>query len=190
MRFPGVVGFEGTAVFTVFPYRKSAALGNALTVIWRFVNARLYDQKILYFRFCNRTCQRLCCASAIANPGRVARRSTGKTSHAQESSNDGVTRRNRRIFFACCCTGFFTNSQARSQESRGRHGSQSGCFTCGVARSYAQKRRPQKDRGGNESFTVACQILAWRAIQAEKFRCNQSGGRQPCHCKEYRRRSS
>jgi hypothetical protein len=103
--------------FYCFPCRKSAALENALTLIRRFVNARLYDQKILCFRLCNRTCQFLRCASAIANPGRVARRSTGKTSHAQESSNDGVTRRNRRVFFACCCTGFFTNSQTRSQKS-------------------------------------------------------------------------
>lgn len=115
-RFLGVVGFEGTAIYC-FSMPKSAALGNALTVIWRFVNARPYDQEILYFRFCSRTCQRLRCASAIANPGRVARWSTGKTSHAQESSNDGVTRRNRCIFFACCCTGVFTNSQARSQKS-------------------------------------------------------------------------
>lgn len=114
---PGVVEFEGTPVFTVFPYRKSAAIGNALTVIWRFVNPRLYDQEILYFRFCNRTCQCLRCASAIANPGRVARRSTGKTSHAQESSSDGINQRNHCVACAWRVARWCTKSQARSQKS-------------------------------------------------------------------------
>jgi hypothetical protein len=93
-------------------------------------------------------------ASSVAYPG--------KTSHAQESSDDGITRRNRCIVFGCCGARDFTGSQARSQKSG----------------------------DSNESFTVACQILSWRSVQAEKFCGSQSGSRDWRRRKEQRRRGS
>jgi hypothetical protein len=134
------------------------------------------------------------CASSVAQPGRVACRSAfaGKTSHAQESSNDGITRRNRCIVFACCGARDFTG-QARSQKSGGWGSSQSGCiaFTCCVARSCAQsKRHSEKSGDSNESLTVACEIRARRFIQAEKFCGSQSGSRDRRRRKEQKRRGS
>jgi hypothetical protein len=124
------------------------------------------------------------CPSTIAHAGRVARRSAfaGKTSHAQESSNDGITRRNRCIRLACCGARDFTDSQARSQKSRGWHSSQSGCVACSHTQS---KRQSQKSGDNNESFTVTWQILAWRSVQAEKFCGSQSGSRDRRRRKEH-----
>jgi hypothetical protein len=135
----------------------------------------------------------LCCAGSVALPGRVACRSAaaGKTSHAQESSNNGITSRDCSIARRVAC--FFTKGQARSQKSGGWHSGESGCiaFTGYVARSWAQsKRHSQKSRDSAESFTVAWQILTWRLVQAEKFRGSQSRSGDGRHGKERERRGS
>jgi hypothetical protein len=134
-------------------------------------------------------------ASSVAYPGRVACRSTfrGKTSHAQESSNDGITRRDRCILFACFGARYFTGSQARSQKSGGWRSRWSGCiaFTCRFARRCAQNKRYSQESGdSDESFAVAWQILAWRPVQAKKFCGSQSGNRDRRRRKEQKRRGS
>jgi len=106
-----------------------------------------------------------------------------------ESSNNGVARRNRRIFFACCGARGFTGTEARWQKSEGWGSSWSGCivFTRCVARSWAESKRHSQESGdSNESFAVTWQILAWRAVQAEKFYGTQPSGREPCHREEHK----
>ena len=57
--------------------------GNALTANLLVVYARRYDYQISCSRFCNRTCERLRCASSVSHPGRITCpiAFTGKTTH-------------------------------------------------------------------------------------------------------------
>jgi hypothetical protein len=93
-------------------------------------------------------------ASSVAYSGRVASRSAGKTSHAQESSNDGIASRDCRI--ACRVARYFAKSQARSEKSRGWHSSESRRITGRVPCSFAQGNTLSEKSGGRSSITIAC----------------------------------
>jgi hypothetical protein len=186
-------GGEVVAICCLSVQKTALCVGNALTAIPRFIYARLHDQKNPYSLLYNRVCQHLRCTGSVAHSRRIARRGADETAHAQEGENDGITSRGCCLGFACCVARHFTKSQARSQKSGGWHGSESGrlSFTGRIARRCAQsKRYSQKSGDSNESFTITCQILAWRPVQAKKFCGSESGRRDRGRREEQKRRGS
>jgi hypothetical protein len=154
-------------VIWLFSAQKMAlCVGNALTEILPFIYARLHDQKNPNSLLRNRFCQHLCCPGPVSRSGRIACRGAfaGKTAHPQKSSNHGFTSRGRRIGFAGRVARYITKSQARWQESR----------VCGS--------------GESGRITVACQVLTWRSVQAEKFCDGQAGSRDRRRRKDQKRR--